>query len=67
MSAKKDWTGQKYFRLTFIKESEEKRTVNGNVLWEALCDCSVIITVQPSRVKVLGTSAGRHIGCIGSS
>lgn len=51
MPAKLDLTGQKYGKLTVIKESAEKK--NGRVTWECLCDCGnpeiVLVTTKNLR------------------
>lgn len=36
----KDWTGQKYGKLTFIKPTDQR--VNSKVIWELLCECGKI-------------------------
>lgn len=54
MSAKIDLTGQKFARLTFVKE------VGGRV-WEVVCDCGTVFTVLYSSVKTGNTSS---CGCL---
>lgn len=53
----KDWTGQKYNYLTFIKQIDEKK--NDHTVWELLCDCGNT-TYLVSSVVVSGhtTSCG---------
>src|ERR1700728_1196987 len=46
---KKDWTGQKFNKLTFIR-STDNRDTRGAVLWEVQCDCGKLRLVSPSSV-----------------
>lgn len=57
MAEKKDWTGQKYNRLTFVKRSEEHIPTK----WECLCDCGNTTFVSPNKV-FKGTT--RSCGCL---
>jgi hypothetical protein len=45
---KKDWTGKKYGRFTFI-ELSDKRRGNG-AMWVAQCECGTIKTVLPAPI-----------------
>lgn len=56
---RKDWTGQKFYRLTFIRPTDRK---NGSaIIWEALCDCGKITFVLPKQAKSGGT---KSCGCL---
>jgi len=37
MGKAKDYTGQKFGRLTFVRMTEQRRS--GGIVWELLCDC----------------------------
>jgi len=56
MTKAKDWTGQKFGRLTFVRRADKR--VNGKILWEALCDCGNTTYVRPGYV-----SRGRTSSC----
>jgi hypothetical protein len=45
----KDWSGKKFYSLTIIKPTKDKRGTN--ILWEALCECGNIRIVSPNDVK----------------
>jgi len=57
---KKDWTNQKYCRLTFIQPTEE-RTKSNRILWELRCDCGTIISADAYAVRSGHTSS---CGCL---
>lgn len=59
MVAKRDLTGQKYGRLTFIKPTEER--YSGRVIWEAICECKTILRVKPGNVLSGNTTS---CGCL---
>lgn len=44
----KNWMGQKFGRLTFVRPTE--RRYGNNVLWEMKCDCGNIAYCMPSTV-----------------
>jgi hypothetical protein len=52
----KDWTNQKFGRLTIVKRLDEKK--RKYILWEAVCDCGNCIKVIPTKV-----SNGSVISC----
>lgn len=56
---RKDWTGQKLHRLTFVAPTDEKR--DGRVVWHAKCDCGGQIDVIPKYV-VSGNT--KSCGCM---
>lgn len=49
----KDYTNQKYGKLTYIKRSNKKYS-EGSFLWEAICECGNLKNVLPKRVKSCG-------------
>ena len=53
--SRKDYTGQKFGKLTAIKYSGES-TFEGNAIWECKCDCGRI-------TKVSSANLGRTISC----
>lgn len=57
---KKDWSGIRLGRLTFVQPTE-KRTVQGRVVWEALCDCGNTTTTVPCASKA---GSARSCGCL---
>ena len=46
---KKDLTGQKFGKLTVLRDSGE-RASNGGVLWECQCECGNIVKVVGSNL-----------------
>ncbi len=56
---KKDWTGQKHYRLTFISSTD--RRYRGSVIWEALCDCGKTVYLRPPHVV---SGATKSCGCL---
>lgn len=48
--AKKDWAGQKFNRLTFIKPVDKKDGREPGVIWELFCGCGKTTYAKPSRV-----------------
>ena len=52
---KKDYTGQKIHRLTFIRPTEKK--LRRNILWEAICECGKTVIVIPKRAMSCGCFA----------
>lgn len=63
MSKRKDWTGQKYNKLTFIKPTD-RRVGTGSVVWELLCDCGTVIYLNPPKVV---SGKNKSCGCTGNS
>jgi hypothetical protein len=59
MGALKDWTGQKFNSLTFIRRTEEK--VVRTYKWEVLCDCGKTLFCTPTQI-VAGTR--KSCGCM---
>jgi hypothetical protein len=59
MSQKKDWTGQKFGKLTFVKPTNDR--IRANIVWELLCDCGET-TYKIPRSIVLG--AIKSCGCL---
>jgi len=55
---KKDWTGQKYNRLTFVKATN--KALAGGVIWELLCDCG---NTTYARGAVVASGAIASCGC----
>lgn len=54
---KKDWTGQKFHRLTFIRPTDERK--GKSVVWELRCDCGNIIHIRAiDAVRGTTTSCG---------
>jgi len=47
-SKPKDWTGQKFGRLTAIKNTGNK--IGGNFIWEYLCDCGKTVELKSGNV-----------------
>jgi hypothetical protein len=54
---KKDWTGQKYSYLTFVRPSHITNK-NKETLWELECECGTIVVKRPQQV-----STGRVVSC----
>lgn len=64
MTTAKDWTGQKFGRLTFIKPTAQKSSMG--IKWETLCDCGKTTIVSPRNVKGIGPQAKtQSCGCLG--
>jgi len=59
MSARKDWTGQKYGRLTFVRISDKRK--NDRPLWELQCECGGLI-IRLSNDIVRGNT--KSCGCL---
>ena len=59
MPAKIDLTGQKFNRLTVIKESENKR--GGRVTWICQCECGNIVEVTSKNLRDRTTQS---CGCL---
>lgn len=57
---RKDWAGQKYGKLTFVRPTDQKRW--NCIIWEALCDCGQITTVVPFDAT---TGNITSCGCVG--
>lgn len=49
MSKAKDLTGERFGRLTVIKQ--EGRTEQGNALWMCLCDCGNVVVVRSTTLR----------------
>ncbi len=47
-SKPKDWTGQKFGRLTAVKNTGNK--IGGNFIWEYLCDCGKTVELKSGNV-----------------
>lgn len=62
LSIKRDLRGQKFGKLTVIKDSGKR--IRRKVIWECLCDCGNKILVNTSNLKSGSTTS---CGCIGSS
>ena len=60
MGKKLDLTGQKYNRLTVIKESS-KRDSSGCVMWECQCDCGNITYASSNALR---SNHKRSCGCL---
>lgn len=58
MGIKKDWTGQKFHRLTFICPTDRKYKSSRNIIWQLQCDCGSTVYAAPSEV-----TAGRTKSC----
>jgi hypothetical protein len=56
---RKDWTGQKYNRLTFIQKTQKKK--RESILWLCKCQCGNFIEVIPSMVSIGNT---KSCGCL---
>lgn len=56
-----DHTGQKYGRLTFLRQTTHKMNGNRGIVWECQCDCGLTCLVLASAV-LMGTrkSCGQH-------
>lgn len=52
----KNWTGQKFFNLTILNKSKDKR--GNKFLWHVLCDCGNVSLGIPYNIKT-----GRHKTC----
>lgn len=46
-----DLTGQKFERLTVLKQSETKK--NGKLSWDCLCECGNVVIINTSHLKVI--------------
>lgn len=57
MGKAKDWTGQKFGKLTFIKATDE-RNKDGKIIWKLQCECSVFTFSIPNMV-----ARGRKASC----
>jgi hypothetical protein len=49
MGKARDWTGQKFGRLTFVRTSD-KVIKKGNITWELVCECANVVYHVPYRV-----------------
>ncbi len=70
IKSRKDWTGQKYHRLTFIRPTDQKRDTG--IIWECLCDCGTITYIQPcsatnGKTKSCGCLALEHASALGKA
>jgi hypothetical protein len=45
----KDYTGQKYNSLTFVRPTDQR--IGGKIAWELMCDCGTVIVRVPHGVK----------------
>ena len=59
MPAKKNLIGQKFGKLTVIKETNER--IDGKVVWECKCNCGNIFYTNTSRLTSGKTSS---CGCL---
>lgn len=64
MSRKKDFTGQKFNKLTFV--CEVGRTATGGVIWKLLCDCgkdieTVARKIVSGHTKTCGCGKSEHM------
>lgn len=57
----KDWTGQKFHRLTFIRPTDKR--VRSGIVWEAQCDCGTTVEVMASDV-VKKNATHKSCGCL---
>lgn len=55
----KDWSGKKYYKLTFIKATDKRQGKPGKlkIIWELQCDCGKIIHAIPYDVTSGNTSS----------
>jgi hypothetical protein len=60
MSGKKDWTGEKFGRLTFVRPTDRKGK-STEIIWEAQCECGELAYVSPYQVK---SGSTRSCGCL---
>lgn len=60
---KQDLTGMKFGRLTVIKEYPEKKYINGDTLWECICDCGSG-KISYSCGSLLRRGRKKSCGCI---
>lgn len=60
---KKDLTGQKFGRLTVIKETDQRKSYGG-IIWECQCDCGNFCYITTNSLTTGNTSS---CGCITSS
>lgn len=60
MPKMKDLTGQRFGRLTVLRQGVTKRSPKGvpSVTWECLCDCGVLVTIRAGDLL-----AGRSQSC----
>lgn len=52
MGQAKDWTGQKFGKLTFIRATDQKN--RRNIIWKARCDCGTICQTVPRTTTSCG-------------
>lgn len=52
----KDWTGQKFGKITLLKRSDKKE--NRTFLWEGICECGVEKLFIPNKL-----ASGHIISC----
>jgi hypothetical protein len=57
---RKDWTNQKYGKLTFLKPTN-KLANGGSVIWKAKCDCGSICFLLPADAK---RGSRKSCGCL---
>ena len=58
MGKRIDYTGQKHYRLTFVRPTDQRR--NGAVVWEFICECGQT-TFAPGKDVVRGNT--KSCGC----
>ena len=59
MGKAKDYTGQKFGRLMFVKPTEKRRE-GGGIVWELLCDCNNVVFAYGSDIA---RGAIKSCGC----
>lgn len=55
MPNKIDLTGQRFGRLTVVKESGKVK--NGSILWECICDCEKVKVISSNSLRTGNTSS----------
>lgn len=60
VAKRKDYTGQKIGKLTFICDTKQSDAFN-NALWNMLCDCGKVVKRSPT--KLMSNNASAHCGC----
>jgi hypothetical protein len=61
MGKGKNWSGEKFYRLTFVRPTDQKE---GELIkWEAVCECGNLCYIVPNKVK---RGITKSCGCLRS-
>lgn len=58
--SKKDWSGQKFGRITFIEPTSKRK--NGQVVWRVKCDCNGDVILRKPNAIIQGRT--KSCGCL---